>query len=299
MKRLLPLLALLLTTSVQAQVLLVLPSEEDPDAIHFNPEFIRRNHVAAIIGETMVKPDGRPMSTDPAKVLYRFDTDGRTVYANNSFGRPGSGRDTASTTYTFDSEGRETELLRNDLAGHFSLRTTYDNEGRAVRETYCRIENLGTNRYDLVRGPAIEISDERFTYASLNDTTSRKTYLNNLNLPYREQTFTYDHRGYLQLIEDRYLISERRSRARFAYDEHGRLMERVDQRDITRPDTVRRTWAYDRAGNVISGDSWHGERLRYHEEYLYEEGSMMLKARLRKDADSGHIHVIRYRTELR
>ncbi|MCB9183242.1 MAG: RHS repeat protein [Flavobacteriales bacterium] len=288
-----------LVLCAQAQVLLVQPSLEDPDAIHFNPAFIARNRVASVIGENMVKPDGRPMSTEAAKVLYRFDAQGRTVYANNSFGQPGTGRDTTSTTFTFDPLGRETERLRNDLAGHFLLRIEYDSLDRPVRETYCRIENLSTDRYDLVRGPSIEISDERFTYAQPNDTVTRKTYLNNLGLPYREQTLVYDHMGYLLQMEDRYLISERRARTRFAYDEHGRLKERVDQRDITRPETVRRTYAYDAAGNVLSSDAWHGDRLRYHEEYLYEEGSSLLKARLRKDSDTGHIHVIRYRTEFR
>lgn len=299
MRRVLSLLMLLLASASSAQVILIQPLVEDPDAIHFNPTFIARNRIAAILGESMLKPDGRPMSTDPTRVLYRFDTTGLTVYANNSFGRPGTGRDTTSTTYTFDAEGREIERMRNDLSGHFSLRTAYDSAGRPVRETYCRIENLGSDRYDFVRGAAIEISDERFTYSALNDTMSRKTYLNNLGLPYREQTFTHDRRGYLLMLEDRYLISERRARVRFAYDERGRLQERIDQRDITRPDTVRRTWVYDQAGNAISGDTWHGERLRHHEEYLYEEGSMMLKARLRKDSDTGHIHVIRYRTEFR
>lgn len=285
--------------AVLAQALLVQPHSTDPDALYFNERFIMRNRVAAISGERMVKPDGRPMRTEAARYLYRFDAQGRMTYANNSFGSPGTGRDTTSTTYTFDPHGNQESRLCNDLAGHFKYRTEHDSLGRPVRETYSRIENLGTDRYNLVPGATIEISDEHFRYTTINDTCWRKTYYNYLDLPYREETFTRNSHGYLLEIEDRYLISQRRSRTTFTYDEGGRLASRADQRDLSKPDLVRRAWVYDKAGNIISGDLWHGDRHKHHEEYLYEEQSMLLKARLRKDIETGLIHVIRYRTELR
>nr|MBP6311721.1 hypothetical protein [Flavobacteriales bacterium] len=37
------------------------------------------------------------------------------VYSNNAFGHPGSGRDTASITYTYDEADRVTQRMRNDL----------------------------------------------------------------------------------------------------------------------------------------------------------------------------------------
>ena len=285
--------------ALRAQALLVLPYTDDPDALHFSEHFIARNRVANVTGERMVKRDGQPMRTEPARYLYRFDPQGRMVYANNSFGNPGNGRDTMSTTYAYDAAGNVRERLRNDLAGHFAYRVQHDSLGRPVRETYARIENLGTDRYNLIPGATTEISDEHFRYTTINDTCWKKTYFNYLDLPYREETFTRNTLGYLLLIEDRYLISERRSRISFTYDEHGRLASRMDQRDIARPDLVRHTWQYDVAGNVLSSELWHGDKHVHHEEFLYEEQSMLLKARLRKDTDTGVIHVIRFHTELR
>lgn len=284
---------------LHAQALLVLPGAEDPDALHFNERFIARNRVASISGERMVKRDGQPMRTEPARYLYRFDEQGRMTYANNSFGNPGTGRDTTSVTFTYDTAGNVMSRLRNDLAGHFSYRTEHDAEGRPVSETYARIENLGTDRYSLVPGVTTEISDEHFRYTTINDTTWRKTYFNYLDLPYREETFTRNTRGYLLTIEDRYLISERRSSTVFTYNEGGHLASRTDRRDMSRSDTVKRTWSYDQAGNVVSAELWHGDRQKHREEFMYEEQTMLLKARLRKDMDTGIIHVIRYRTELR
>ncbi len=297
--RLLTLLLLLHGATAQAQALLILPDVADPDALHFNERFIIRNRVANITGERMVKHDGQPIRTEATRYLYRFDMQGHMTYSNNSFGNPGTGRDTASVTYTYDSAGHVAGRLCNDLAGHFSYRTQNDAEGRPVRETYSRIENLGTDRYDLKPGATTEISDEHFHYTTINDTTWRKTYYNHLDLPYREQTFTRNKLGYLLRIEDRYIISERRSQSSFTYDEGGRLASRTDQRDLARPELVRRTWAYDAAGNVISADLWHGDRQKHHEEFMYEEQTMLLKARLRRDLDTGIINVIRYRTELR
>ncbi|MBK8499828.1 MAG: hypothetical protein IPL52_13680 [Flavobacteriales bacterium] len=295
------LIALLLASPIAAcaQALLVLPDATDPDALHFNEAFMARNRVASITGERMLKRDGQPMRTEATRYLYRFDAQGRMTYSNNSFGNPGTGRDTTSVGYTHDTAGNVTERLSNDLAGHFAYRTEFDATGRPIRETYARIENLGTDRYNLVPGARTEISDEHFRYTTINDTCWRKTYYNYLDLPYREETFTRSTLGYLLLIEDLYLISQRRSRISFGYDEHGRLASRVDQRDLGKPDVVRRTWQYDRAGNVLINELWHGETQKHREEYMYEEQSMLLKARLRKDMDTGNIHVIRYRTELR
>ena len=281
------------------QALLVLPICEDPDALLFNERFIARNRVTDITGERMIKRDGQPMRTEPARYLYRFDEAGRMTYANNSFGTPGSGRDTTSTTYTYDSEGRVNDRLKNDLAGHFRYRIEYGPDGRPARETYVRIENLGPDRYQLVPGATTEISDEHFRYNTISDTCWRKTYFNYLDLPYREETFTKNKLGYVTSIEDRYLISERRSRITFTYDEQGRLASRTDQRDVTKADTVKRTWTYDTAGNVLTMELWHGDRQKHREEFMYEEQTMLLKARLRKDMETGNIHVIKYTTQRR
>lgn len=284
---------------LSAQALVVLPGPSDPTELHFNEHFIARNGVSSIVGQQMIKRDNRPMQEQKEKYLFRFDEQGRISYSNNSFGEPGSGRDTASVTYTYNALGQVVRRLRNDLGGHFAYAIERDSAGRAIRETYSRIENLGTDRYTLVAGVTTEISDERYVYTNLNDSTWRKLYMNNLGLPYREQTFTSDRRGYLLQIEDRYLITERRSRITFTYDENGRLAERIERPDLERPRKLRHTWLYDRAGNVMSGEVWHDDRQVHRVEFLYEEATMLLKARLTKDIETGQINVVRYHTTLR
>ncbi|MBK6884853.1 MAG: hypothetical protein IPH05_18335 [Flavobacteriales bacterium] len=172
-----------------------------------------------------------------------------------------------------------------------------DAKGRVVRETYTRVENLGTDRYNLIPGKVSEISDEHFRYEALSDTVLKKVHINNYDLPFREQLFVTDQLGYLRRMEDRYLISNRRSRVSFSYDEKGRLAERIEQPDLDQPRTMKRVWRYDAAGNVIEGELWHDDRQQERDEYLYDAHTMELKARLTKDLISGVIHVVRFTTE--
>ncbi|MCB0764505.1 MAG: hypothetical protein R2815_11985 [Flavobacteriales bacterium] len=280
-----------------AQALIVLPEADDALSVQFNPQFIQRNGIMAIVGEQMIKRDNEPMRTQKASYYYRFDPTGRTIYSNTAFGHPGTGTDTASVTYTYDADGRMVRRLRNDLSGHFAYAMEYDDQGRPLRETYTRIENLSSDRYTLIPGPVTEISDERFRYETESDTVWRKVYLNGLGLPYRERRFAKDAFGYLRSIEDRYLISNRRSRITFRYDEKGRLAERIEQPDLDRQRTLKRTWRYDVAGNVTEAALWHDDQHMERTEYLYEEHSMKLKARLTKDLVTGQIHVVRYRDQ--
>lgn len=297
-----PLFVLLVTflgLRVSGQALLILPEGSDVHELHFNPLFIQRNGITAIIGEQLVKRDGQPMREKKEKYLYRFNNAGLPIYTNNSFGQPGSGHDSASTTYTYDTAGRIRRRLRNDLNGHFAYDLELDDQGRVLHETYTRIENLGTDRYNLIPGKITEISDEHFRYEVVSDSVSKKLFTNNHGLPFREQLFIKDRMGYLRSIEDRYLISNRRSRTTFRYDEKGRLVERLEQPDVDATRTTKHTWHYDSAGNVIDGALWHDDRQITREEYLYDEQTMVLKARLTKDLASGVIHVVRFITERR
>lgn len=297
---LIPLGLVLGPASAEAQMLRVVPGTEDPAELHFDPVFIRRNGVRTVIGEQFVKREGEPMLPRKERKLYRFDPEGRTVYSNTSYGRPGTGTDTAFTWYEYDDGGALKRRYRGDLNGNYALEIELDSAGRALRETYVRIENLNTDRYHPVPGPRTEISDEHFRYDAPNDSTHRRIFMNNHGLVYREQWHVHDRLGYLRHIEDRYTVSRRASRTLFAYNEKGQLVERAEHHDLERPDdVVKRTFGYDAAGNLIETDLWHGDRQVMHEEIIYAEGTMFLKARISKDLTSGVIHVVRYTVERR
>ena len=113
-----PLFLLLLSCSLhgKAQALLVLPGTGPSNELQFNPLFIQRNNIASITGQRMVKRDGEPMREQKERYLYRFNPSGLPVYANHSYGKPGTGTDTASTTFTYDTAGR-VRRRREDKSG--------------------------------------------------------------------------------------------------------------------------------------------------------------------------------------
>ena len=297
MRRTLTLLGILTTAFLaQGQMLLVDPGADDPGMLHFNPEFIARNGVKSVSGQAWVKRDGRPMVALDQYFLYRFGEGGRLGYSNNSFGRPGSGIDTASVMYSYDSNGRLLQELHNDLHGYFAFRKEYDKDERAVHVENVRLENLSPDRYRFVEGSTTIISDERYEYITLNDTMWRKTWLNDRGRPYQEETFTKDQLGYLRSIKQLNLITQRRGLITFTYDAKGRLAERQEQTDLGMPQWSTWKWTYDKAGNPLTRDLLRNDVLMRHSEYLYVEGTLLLKAVITKNNETGLIDIVRYET---
>lgn len=289
--------ACLLLIHAHAQVLLVEPGMRDPAEPCFNPEFMARNHVKSMKGQAWSKRDGRPMVPHERYFHYRFGAGGQLAYASTTFGRPGSGMDTASVMYSYDGRGHLLLELHHDALGHYALRMEYDDEGRAVRRTHVRLENLGPDPDRFTEGVSTTISDERYAYARMNDTTWSMTWLNDRGRPYQEDRHVQDRLGYPHTIDSRNLITQRRSRITFGYDAHGRLAERTEQSDLASPSTTTWTWTYDMAGNPLVRDQFRDGRLVRHSEFLYADGSLFLKAVITRNEESGLIEVLRYETE--
>lgn len=299
MRRASIILTLISCCASHAQVLRVEPGTDDPMTLRFNEVFIQRNAITCIEGQGNVKRDGEPIRQKNERAEYRFDAAGRMAYSNTSYGRNSSAMDTSHVTCAYDRLGRLVEQLRNDRSGRFAQRDSLDAAGRCLRRTHVRIQEPATGGCTSRKVTETIISDERFAYATINDTAERVTWHNDRGLPYREQVFHKDQWGYLRAIEDRNIITGRRGRSAFRYDEKGRLAERIEQSDITAPSTRKHIWRYDNAGNVTLCDAWRDEKQTRHSEYLYEEGTLLLKAIIAKDMETGLIHITRYTTQRR
>lgn len=281
----------------QAQMLLVEPGPDDPGPLRFNPAFIMRNGIATVNAQLWTKRDSRPMQPLDRYFRYRFSTDGQLDRATRMLGKADTGVDTASVLYSYGTDGRLLQELHNDVHGFYALQMEYGPDGRPTRETHVRLGGL-TAALD---GPGADtptvISDERYTYAEVNDTTWRKTLLNDRGRPYEEQTFIKDRLGYLRRIESLNLITQRRGLASFGYDGNGRLAKRTAQPNLALPDTTTWNWTYDAAGNPLTRDLLRNGVLARHSEYLYAEGTLFLKAVITKNEETGLIEILRMDVE--
>ena len=282
-----------------AQMLRVEPGTDDPMALRFNEAFIQRNGVVSIESQGNVKRDGEPIRQKNERSEYRFDVAGRMAYSNNSYGRNNAVMDTSHVTWLYDPKGRPVEQQRIDRSGRFAQRDSLDTEGRCLRRTHVRIQEPVTGGYNSPKATETIISDERYTHAALNDTAQRVTWHNDRGLPYREQVFRNDKWGYLRTIEDCNIITGRRGETSFRYDEKGRLAERIERSDIASSSTRKHIWRYDNVGNVTLCDAWRDDKQIRHTEYLYEDGTLLLKAIIAKDMETGLIHITRFTTTRR
>jgi hypothetical protein len=290
---------LLASCTVWAQEIIIAPGTEDPTHLRFNEQFIARNGIRLIEGQGQVKRDNEPIRQKSERSSHSFDTSGRMIRSNTTYGRGGAEVDTSFTAYVHDHRGRVIEQQRNDRSGRFAQRDSLDTAGRCLRRTHVRIQEPATGGYSSDRTTETIISDERFVHAVINDTATRTTWHNEHGLPYREQVFHKDQWGYLRAIDDRNIITGRRGRTTFRYDEKGRLAERIENADVSGTTERKHVWRYDNAGNVTLCDAWrNGTQIR-HSEYLYEEGTLLLKAIIAKDMETGLIHITRYTTQRR
>ena len=289
----------LIPCMLHAQMLRVEAGTDDPMTLRFNEAFVQRNGIVSIEGQGNVKRDGEPIRQKNERAEYRFDAAGRITYSNTSYGRSSSAMDTSYVTYAYNMKGRLFEQQRSDRSGRFAQRDSLDTAGHCLRRTHVRIQEPVTGGYTSAKVTETIISDERFAYATMNDTAEQVTWHNDRGLPYREQIFQKDRWGYLRVIEDRNIITGRRGRTSFRYDEKGRLAERIEQSDISSNSTRKHIWRYDQTGNVTLCDAWRDEKQTLHSEYLYEEGTLLLKAIIAKDMESGLIHITRFTTQRR
>lgn len=293
------LVSMLACWSAHAQTLRVEPGTEDPMALRFNEEFIRRNGIISIGSQGQVKRDGEPIREKNERAEYRFDGSGRMAHSSTSYGRSSTMMDTSRVTWLYDAKGRPVEQQRNDRSGRFAQRDSLDALGRSLRRTHVRIQEPVTGGYNSTKETETIISDERFAYTTINDTAERVTWHNDRGLPYREQVFHKDRWGYLRTIEDRNIITGRRGETTFRYDEKGRLAERIERSDLASTAARKHIWRYDNAGNVTLCDAWRDGKQTRHSEYLYEDGTLLLKAIITKDMETGLIHITRFTTERR
>lgn len=284
------LLLLSLSTTICGQELLVLP-ERDANELTWNPKFIARNGIVEISGKLSVKREGQPMIPKKEQYLFRFDSVGQTIYSNTSYGNPGTGHDTTWTKSIYDKDGRLLRIIRADLGGFFAYSNEFNTDNMLIRQTYSRVENQNQNRYNFEEGNRTEIFDEYYQYERPGSDLLIKKYLNDRQLPYREERFNYNSDGYLIQIESTYLISRKQSRVQLSYDGKGRLEQRVIHGSTGQE---RHIYEYDETGQLSRHQTWNGTTHLVNEEFLYDKKTGLLSARLTKDMRTGIIRIVKF-----
>lgn len=284
----------LLFTSVNAQMLRVKCGEFSIDEPHFDQDFIARNEIWQIKGTLATKKEMEPIRQKTEHYHYEFDEQGELVLQMTMMGIPGTGKDTSLVRYEYDDMGALITKRRNDPYGFFSYEYEYDSLCRQTESAYFRDENTGPSRYEFAQGERFSITSESFSYKELGPGLYEKTVYNNYGDPYMKERWEYDSLGYLVEVASYFPISNRRSKVSYKYDELGRAIERTTINDLYRGDVDRVEYEYDEVGLLLNQKVYRNEKQVKLIEYLYDQGTMLLKAELTKVMDNNFIRIIQY-----
>ncbi len=286
---------LFFTSLGYGQMMKVKTGEFQIEEPHFNKEFMARNGIFQIRGALSTKKEMEPIRKKTERYHYEFDTSGEMVLQMTMLGLPGTGKDTSLVRYEYDNTLSLKTKRRNDPYGFFSYHYAYDSLGRPVKSSYYRDENLGPTRYEFQQGESYAITGETYTYTDLGNGLFEKSFFNNYGDPFKKEQWQYDSLGYLVEVSSHFLISNRRSRISYAYDEQGRTVERATTNDLARGDTERIEYIYDEVGLLLSQKVHrNGEHIKLIE-YLYDMSTMLLKAELTKVMDNNFIRIVQYK----
>ncbi|MBX7095672.1 MAG: hypothetical protein K1X56_13205 [Flavobacteriales bacterium] len=267
------------------------------DENFFRREFIRTNKVKIIRGSVSTKREGEAMQERDQFFHYEFDQKGRLVIMMSTFASYSSNKDTTIIYFIYDDKDRLLTKRRNDNNGFYSYNYEYDSLGRIIKETYCREENCGHDRYHFKLGQQFVISSETFTYHQFVKNQKVRKYYNNYDKEYQECFSYYDDLGYH--IEDvfRLTLSGKESKIKFEYDEKGRVSKKSDISYVFGYNEIIDTYTYDTFGNLYEQAIFHNGKQKTLRSLIYEKNTLLMSAQVMKDFETGLIYVFKYSYE--
>lgn len=263
------------------------------DGHGFNPAFVRANKIASITGELSSKRESDIIRESGETTTYEFDRAGRLVKVEIARNRKGQ-REFNATYFRYQKDGLLLDKIQADITGATSYSYTYDDEGRVIRETCSRMESPADTLNPT--GPKrTEIYTESISYTQL-DGAFRKITSNSYGKPYKEETVYFDEHGYRTAHQVRFITNQKMSRTSYSYNERGLLSEKIVVPDLSKSDTLRFEYRYDEAGNLLEAFEFKNSDKVRRMEFMYDESSWMLKARLSKEEETQFIRIVQYQT---
>lgn len=263
------------------------------DGHGFNPAFVRANKIASISGELSSKRESDIIRESGETTTYEFDRAGRLVKVEMARKRKGQ-REFNATYFRYGKDGLLLDKIQADISGATSYSYEYDAGGRVVRETCSRMESPADTLNPA--GPKrTEIYTETISYKEL-DGAYKKITSNSYGKPYKEETFYFDEHEYLTAHQVRFITNQKMSRTAYSYNERGLLSEKLVVPDLSKSDTLRYEYGYDQAGNLLEAFEFKNSEKVRRMEFMYDESSWMLKARLSKEEETQFIRIVQYET---
>jgi len=260
----------------------------------FNSDFIRNNKIKIIRGQVSTKRDNEGIIERDQFVHYEFDAKGRLTVMMSTFASYATNKDTTIMYFVYDGRGNLITKRHNDNFGFYSYNYEYDSLNRVVRETYCREENLGPDRYHFALGKQFVISSETYAYHQYVKDQKVKKFYNNYDKLYQETFSYFNDLGYLSEQITRLTLSGKETKIAFEYNEHGLVSKKSDISYIFGYNAIINTFTYDKHGNMEEMTTFHNDKKTTLRSIVYDRVTMLMSAQVMKDFETGLIYILKY-----
>lgn len=286
-------LLVLITGTLQGQVLDNSEGKTFGEDPFFNQQFIQQNKIKTIVGNMSTKELKDRIREGRLEYQYHFDADGKLSDQMMAIHRRDGRVDSTVVSYEYNAANHLTRKRLNDSHGFYSYSYELNDAGQCTKETYFREENIGPSRFEFKLGKQYVISSESYSYGAPSDTMKRKKVYNNYGKAYMREDTYFNTLGYKLMEEVKYIVNGRRSRVFFEYDEKGYVSKRIDQPSLRDTTKTISTFTYDEVGNLLEENIYRNDKHLTIKQYLYDD-RMLMKATLTKDVETEVITIVQY-----
>jgi hypothetical protein len=251
-------------------------------SVMFNTSYVKNNKIKEIVGHTAYKKELKPIVDKHVFNRYEFDSKGQLIQLTEIFKKSPTSIDSLITQFVYQG-GKIEEKHVLDAHGQHAYSFVFNDKQDVLKMQYHRIDERDNS--------SILVLEETYEYEYPNDTTTIKWYLNQYGKKYQKEIHTYNNYKYLLSVEKRMVFGGGVNLQTFKYDEKGRLVELVEERNGSSLKTI---YVYDKFNNIIEKDSFKNNVQTYHDEYLYDSSTSLLKAHLSKDLNTNTIYITKF-----
>lgn len=264
--------------------------------VFFSEKFIRQNKIKKVMAEISFKRELQPIVKTGNFQGFEFNQAGQLIKQMETISISGNVKDTSVSYFNYN-EKKKLELKRSsDGFGFYSYYYEYDDSGNMVKQVYSRDENRGSkNNFELSR--QYIINSETYQYEPLSPRQKKMRFYNDNGMEYKSVIFYFNDYGNLSEEESRFVVTDRKSRITYKYDEFFRLTEKTDFSSVSGMNKIVSVFTYDEYGNVLQEKISRNGTLVTTREFLYDKATFLLDAQLIKDEATQTINIYKYSYE--
>jgi hypothetical protein len=225
------------------------------------------------------------MKTTKYTYIYSFDSLGRLASTVENRQDDGT-KDTVWTWYSYDDQNNLIELRKGNRTSSSFTRNTYDIQGNKSSVTKGQYFKNDSGQIEQVLFDTETLVHNR----TANQTTTR--FMNSYQLPYKEESVSYDSTGYLYEKSARYLMTSGSVTERFVYNDKGLVAERSVSESGKELPVERFEFQYDGNNQLTEQHIYRNGVYVTEIEFLYNEKTQLMTYIITRDVATNSLIIL-------